>query len=48
MLHNEPEGEIITLEGNKLKQVDDFKYFGSWIQSSGHGEVWGHAKQNAK
>ena len=34
MSYNQPDGDIITLEGNKLKQVDDFKYLGSWIQSS--------------
>ena len=34
MLYNEPEGELFTLEGNKLKQVDNFKYLGSCLQSS--------------
>ena len=34
MLYNQPVGDLVTLEGNKLKQVDNFKYLGSWIQSS--------------
>ena len=34
MLYDQPEGDLVTLEGNKLKQVDNFKYLGSWIQSS--------------
>ena len=34
MLYNQPEGDLVTLEGNKLKQVDNFKYLGLWIQSS--------------
>ena len=34
MLYNLPDGDLVTLDGNKLKQVDDFKYLGAWIQSS--------------
>ena len=34
MLYNQPVGDLVTLAGNKLKQVDNFKYLGSWIQSS--------------
>ena len=34
MLYNQPVGDLVTLGGNKLKQVDNFKYLGSWIQSS--------------
>ena len=34
MLYNQPVGDLVTLVGNKLKQVDNFKYLGSWIQSS--------------
>jgi hypothetical protein len=34
MLYNQPDGDLVTLEGNKLKQVDKFKYLGAWIQSS--------------
>ena len=33
-LYNQPIGDLVTLGGNKLKQVDNFKYLGSWIQSS--------------
>ena len=33
-LYNQPEGDLVTLEGNKLKQVYNFKYLGSWMQSS--------------
>ena len=33
MLYNQPVGDLVTLGGNKLKQVDNFKYLGSWIQS---------------
>ena len=33
MLYNQAEGDLVSLEGNKLKQVDNFKYLGSWIQS---------------
>lgn len=46
MLHNQPEGDLVTLEGNKLKQIDNFKYLGLWIQSSekemnvGIGQAW--------
>ena len=32
--YNQDEGEIITLTGNQLKCVKDFKYLGSWIGSS--------------
>ena len=47
MLYNQPDGDLITLEGNTLKQVNKFKYLGSWIQSSGDdmdiriGQAWG-------
>ena len=34
MLYNQPVGDLVTLRGKKLKQVDNFKYLGSWIQSS--------------
>ena len=34
MLYNQPVGDLVTLEGNKLKQVDNFECLGSWIQSS--------------
>ena len=34
MLYNQPEGDLLTLEGNKLVQVDKFKYLGAWLQSS--------------
>ena len=34
MLYNQPDGDLLTLEGNKLKKVDKFKYLGAWIQSS--------------
>ena len=34
MLYNQPVGDLVTLGGNKLKQLDNFKYLGSWIQSS--------------
>ena len=34
MLYTQPEDDLYTLAGNKLKQVDNFKYLGSWIQSS--------------
>ena len=30
----QPVGDLVTLGGNKLKEVDHFKYLGSWIQSS--------------
>ena len=33
MLYNQPVEDLVTLGGNKLKQVDNFKYLGSWIQS---------------
>ena len=31
MLYNQPVADLLTLGGNKLKQVDNFKYLGSWI-----------------
>ena len=34
MLFNQEEGELVTLEGNRLKEVEDFKYLGAMIQSS--------------
>ena len=34
MVYNQPDGDFVTLEGNKLKQVENFKYLGAWIQSS--------------
>ena len=34
MLYNQAEAELVTLDGKKLKQVEDFKYLGSWIASS--------------
>ena len=34
MLYNQPVGDLVTLGGNKLKQVDNFTHLGSWIQSS--------------
>ena len=34
MLYNQPESDLLTLEGNELVQVDNFKYLGAWIQSS--------------
>ena len=33
MSYNQPEGDFITLNGSKLKQVDDFLYLGSWVNS---------------
>ena len=33
MLYNQPVGDLVSLGENKLKQVDNFKYLGSWIQS---------------
>ena len=32
--YNQPEGDLVTLKGNKLKQVEDFVYLGSWVNSS--------------
>ena len=34
MSYNQPEGDLITLKGNKLKQVEDFVYLGSWVNFS--------------
>ena len=34
MLYNQPEGDLVTVGGNKLKQVDNFECLSSWIQSS--------------
>ena len=34
MLYTQPVGDLVTLGGYKLKQVDNFKYLGSWIQSN--------------
>ena len=33
MSYNQPESELIALNGSKLEQVDDFLYLGSWINS---------------
>ena len=33
MSFNQPEGVLNTIEGTKLKQVNDFLYLGSWINS---------------
>ncbi|KAK2561469.1 hypothetical protein P5673_015438 [Acropora cervicornis] len=54
MLYNQAEGDLVTLEGNKLKQVDNFKYLGSWIQSSEKdmniriGKAWSALKKMMK
>jgi len=54
MLYNQAEGDLVTLEGNKLKQVDNFKYLGSWIQSSEKdmniriGQAWSVLKKMMK
>ena len=34
MLFNHGEGDLITLNGSKLKQIEDFKYLEAWILSS--------------
>lgn len=34
MMYNQDESDIVTLTGESLKCVDDFKYLGSWINSS--------------
>ena len=34
MSYNQPDGHLITLNGSKLKQVDDFLYLGSWVGST--------------
>lgn len=34
MLYNQADADLVTLEGKNLKQVEDFKYLGSWLQSS--------------
>ena len=34
MPYNQQEGDLITLKGGKLKQVEDFLYLGSWVDSS--------------
>ena len=34
MQFNQEEGEVVTLDGNRLKEVEDFKYLGALIQSS--------------
>ena len=34
MLYNQADAKLVTLEGNNLKQVEDFRYLGSWIASS--------------
>ena len=52
MLYNQPVGDLVTLGGNKLKQVDNFKYLGSWIQSSEKDmnvrirQAWNSSQQN--
>ena len=33
MLYNQPDGDMFTLKGAKLRKVDDFIQLGSWIQS---------------
>ena len=33
MLYNQLDADLVTLEGKKLKRVDDFKYLGSWTES---------------
>ena len=34
MSFNQPEGDLLTLNGSKLDQVNDFLYLGSWVDSS--------------
>ena len=34
MSSNSPESQIVTLSGKPIKEVDDFMYLGSWIESS--------------
>ena len=34
MKYNLEEGQITSLDGNLLKEVDDYKYLGAWISSS--------------
>ena len=34
MSYNQPEGDLLTLNGSKLDQVKDFMYLGSWVDSS--------------
>ena len=47
MVYNQPDSDLLTIEGNKLKQVENFKYLGAWIQSSEKdmevriGQAWG-------
>ena len=31
---NQPQGDLITINGSKLKQVQDFLYLGSWVNTS--------------
>jgi len=31
---NQRDADLTTLAGDKLKQVDDFKYLGSWVSTS--------------
>ena len=31
MLYNESEGDLITLNGNKVEHVDDLLYLGFWV-----------------
>ena len=33
MLYNQPDGDMFTLKGAKLRKVDDFIQLWSWIQS---------------
>ena len=33
MFYHQSNGNILTKQGNTLKQVDNFKYLGLWIQS---------------
>ena len=34
IVHNQPPSDIVTLEGQKLKEVADFQYLGAWISNS--------------
>lgn len=50
MLYYQLDSQIITLEGNKLKQVEDFKCLGAWIQPSDKDTKIriGETKQNVR
>ena len=47
MIFNQPEGQLVTLQGHELDKVDDFTYLGSRIASSEKdikvriGKAWG-------